>query len=37
MNSVVDCFSIKDDKWTDIDISTDFDVYPCCAYNGEVY
>ena len=37
MNSVVDCFSIKDDKWTDIDISTDFDVYPCCAYHGAVY
>ena len=37
MNSVVDCFSIKDGKWTDIDISTDFDVYPCCAYHGAVY
>ena len=37
MHSVVDCFSLKEGKWTDIDISTEFDVYPCCAYHGEVY
>tara|TARA_Y100000361_G_scaffold77549_1_gene68651 strand:+ start:1096 stop:1614 length:519 start_codon:yes stop_codon:yes gene_type:complete len=37
MNRVVDCFSLEDDKWTDIDVSTEFDVYPCCAYHGAVY
>lgn len=37
MNSVVDCFSYKFNKWSDIDISTHFDVYPCCAYHGAVY